>query len=72
VCATDHEPFMYDERHIFVYIIVGLRLLEFGPLVGREKSILVGYLQVLAQQSKYLCLGAEWIITDHELRVLNF
>jgi len=47
--TTDHESFMYNEGYIFAYIIFSLRLFEFGPLVGREKSILVGYLQVLAQ-----------------------
>jgi len=65
-CARYHETLVQKERHLFDYPFVALHLLEFAPLVGREESVAVFDVKILAEETKHLGFGSKGIVTNHK------
>jgi len=55
---------MLEEREVLVGMVSGLGFLEGSPLTGVKETVVVGKVDIVADQPEHLGLSSEWIIAD--------
>ena len=64
--ASDHEVSLTKEGKLPHYPLASLVLLELAPVVRIEEPVVVGHMEVLTDQSEYLCLCPEGVVAYND------